>query len=579
MNNKELFINGYLDRLSKQYKQSKDEAFELFSIAAFLDKPFQEIFDNIQVIGYNDGGFDGIWLQDQGDYYVMHVFQCKNKPALSANEVNKFRNDFKDIFTDGNKIGKQNIEDLKRWIDEYKQISNQGIIIDSKLYFVFNGLKQDENYSSNKNIFDTYNDPDNDFYIIDNDDLYGKITNIARQKRKLVNFTFHPEESNISALDKQGLYTYAIQDIRSANFRIRAIEICYLMDEERKINGSIDSLFEENIRSYLGVKVRANKRMNETLNKRDDSVYFSFLNNGITLICEELKIPKQPQNDSYVLPVKNPQIVNGLQTSWVLYDNYKKNIDVLKDVFVNIRVYETKDKELIEKITDATNTQTPINYRDKISTKNFNILTKEVFSNSGICYITKRGEIFSRDKGNYLEEVNSETVIKFWYATFHEEPHTAKNSIANVLQTIFDASTVEQHPLEKLFDGNNNSAIYKQLLSAYYIYRYVQQHKKINLEKNEFLVYADELISYGIYKYIGTQLEKYSDTEILNKAYLDTLETINTIVENDKAAHKVAGKTFSFNAYFKKSKSKIDFNSVKGIMESDTLFEDIKNIR
>ena len=53
MSNKDLFINGYLDRISSQFRQNTDEtknrnlAFEIFSIAAILDKPFQEVFDNI----------------------------------------------------------------------------------------------------------------------------------------------------------------------------------------------------------------------------------------------------------------------------------------------------------------------------------------------------------------------------------------------------------------------------------------------------------------------------------------------------------------------------------------------------
>ena len=273
MNNRELFINGYLDRVSAQFHQSanldenRNLAFEIFSIAAILDKPFQEVYDNILVKGNQDGGFDGIWFQDQGEYYVMHVFQSKNKKNLAANEVDKFRGDFRDIFIYGNKVGKRNLENLKRWIDEYKQISEQGIIIESKLYFVYNGLNDDPAYASNKPIYETYNDPDNSFKIIDANDLYDKVANFARQKRNEIRFVFHPEKSNISALDSQGLYTYAVQDIRAANFRITASELCELMTYEKKINGTIASLFEENIRSYLGVKVRANKRMNETLNK------------------------------------------------------------------------------------------------------------------------------------------------------------------------------------------------------------------------------------------------------------------------------------------------------------------------
>lgn len=585
MNNRELFINGYIERISAQFPQSQDPvenknlAFEIFSIAAILDKPFQDVYDNILVKGKKDGGFDGIWFQDQGEYFVMHVFQCKNKKSLVPNEVDKFRGDFRDIFIYSNKVGKQHIEDLQRWIDEYKQISEQGIIIESKLYFLYNGLNDDAEYANNQVTFRTYNQPELGFKIIDSNELYDNVANFTRQKREEIKFTFHPEKSNISALDSQGLYTYAIQDIRAANFRITATELCELMNHEKKINGSISTLFEENIRSYLGVKVRANKRMNETLNTREEAVYFPFLNNGITIICEELSLPKQPQNDTYLLPVRNPQIVNGLQTSWVLYTNYQRDPALLRDIYVNVRVYESRDKKLIDKITDATNTQTPINYRDKISNRDFNTYTKEVFNNAGINYITKRGENFSKDSLQFKEAVESETVIKFWFASFFEEPQTAKNSIASVLQKIFDASTYDHHPLEKLFDGNKDSAIYQQLLTAYRIYKYVQNRKQSLIAQNEVLSYADELMCYGIYKYIGTDLTRFKDETKLLEAYNDTLATINLIVKNDKQAHESHGKTFSYNAYFKKPKSKIDFDKIKNIIESDTLFEDVKGIR
>ncbi len=586
MNNKELFINGYLDRLSEQFKQSPDPvknrnlAFEIFSIAAILDKPFQEVFDTIIIKGDKDGGFDGIWFQDQGEYFDMHVFQCKNKKGLEANQIDKFRIDFRDIFVHANKVGKANIGDLQPWIDEYRQISEQGIVIEAKLYFAFSGLIDDPQYGNNKNIFETYNDPDKNFTIIDSNDVYQKVANLAKQKRNEVKFTFHPEKSNISALDSQGLYTYAIQDIRAANFRLQATEICQLMVNEIALNGSIDLLFEENIRSYLGIKVRANKRMNETLNTREDAIYFPFLNNGITIICEEFTLPKQPQNDTYLLPVKNPQIVNGLQTSWVLYQNFKRDPALLKDIYVNVRVYETKqDKEIIAKITDATNTQTPINYRDKISNKEFNSLTKTIFQNAGINYITKRGETFSKEAFAYKESIESETVLKFWFATFFEEPETAKNSIAVVLQKIFDATTFEKHPLEKLFDGHTDSPIYIQLLVSYFIYRFVQLKKRTELHNHEVLAYADEIMCYGIYKYIGTNLDLYKQNAQLEEAYADSLNVLERIVANEKEAHMNAGKTFSFNAYFKKPKCKVDFNAQKGIMENDTLVEELKSIR
>ena len=42
MDNKQLFIDGYLNRISEQFKVDKDISFEIFSIAAITERPFQE---------------------------------------------------------------------------------------------------------------------------------------------------------------------------------------------------------------------------------------------------------------------------------------------------------------------------------------------------------------------------------------------------------------------------------------------------------------------------------------------------------------------------------------------------------
>lgn len=600
MNNKDLFINGFLERIGKEFPQDKDPkrnldlAFEIFGISSVLDKPFQEVFDRIIIkdkdsnrSGKMDGGIDGIWFNDLGDYYEMYVFQCKNSHSLKDNELDKFRNDVKDIFVDGNKVGKTKISDLAPFIDEYKNISLNGKVIDIKLFFVFNGNLIDPKYSNNEHIYNAYNNPDKYFFIYDSNWIYEKISLIARNHRNKVEFTFHPENSNFSLLDNQALYTFSIGNTRAANFRILATEICELIEKEISINGSFDLLFEENIRQFLGTsKFKANREMNKTLNS-EDAVLFPFLNNGITIITEQIVVPKSAQDGKYYLPVVNPQIVNGLQTSRVLYDIYKNNRDKLKGVFVNVRVYESKEPSLIEKITDATNTQTPITNKDKISNKDFNSLTKEVFKNHGIDYVTKRGEGFSSRNSNFHNQVDSETVLKFWYSTFYEEPEVAKNSIARVLQEIYDASSSENHPLKFLFDGSADSSIYMQLLTSYKIYQFVKNTKKENIngttitysQKYEHLLYSDEMMCYGIYKYIGKDLKQYDIELQLINAYIDTVEVIESEVKKNKKELTNIDKTFSYNGYFKKPRCRYDFNIAKGIIEEDNLLERLKSVK
>jgi hypothetical protein len=600
MNNKDLFIQGYLERISKEFPQDLDSktninlAFEIFSIAAVLDKPFQDIFDNVIIknrrsnkSGSKDGGVDGIWFNDLGDYFEMHVFQCKNTPTLKDNDIDKFRNDVRDVFVDGNKVGKTNIEDLEPFIDQYRSITYSGKLIETKLFFLFNGNAIDQQYANNEKIVNKWSESKSELRIYDSNWLFEKISSIAKNYRKKVGFTFHPQNSNFTILDNQALYTYSIGNTRAANFRIPATEICELIENEIAINGSFDLLFEENIRQYLGTnKFRANREMNNTLSS-EDAVLFPFLNNGITIICDEITVPKSPQDGQYLLPVINPRIVNGLQTSRVLYDIFKQSKERLKGVYVNLRVYETKDPNLIDKITDATNTQTPISNKDKISNKDFNSLTKEVFRNEGIAYITKRGEGFKSDFQTYHNQIESEIVLKFWYATFYEQPEVAKNSIAKVLQEIYDASSSENHPLKELFSGSKDSAIYNQLLIVYRIYNFIKKQKKATFlgenvlysQKFEHLLYSDELMSYGIYKSVGSTLDDYKTDSKLTNAYHNTAIIIEKVVNESKEELAKIDKTFSFNGYFKKSKCRYDFNKAMNIIESDNLLEEIINLR
>lgn len=68
------------------------------------------------------------------------------------------------------------------------------------------------------------------------------------------------------------------------------------------------------------------------------------------------------------------------KTTNVIYDIYKRDASKLEGVYVMIRLYETADTELIDKITNATNTQSPISFRDKISTKILTTIQKNSLS-------------------------------------------------------------------------------------------------------------------------------------------------------------------------------------------------------
>jgi hypothetical protein len=52
MNNKQLFISTYLHNIAENFNINKDQAFEIFSMAAILDKTFDEIYDGVIIKNY-----------------------------------------------------------------------------------------------------------------------------------------------------------------------------------------------------------------------------------------------------------------------------------------------------------------------------------------------------------------------------------------------------------------------------------------------------------------------------------------------------------------------------------------------
>ena len=65
--NRDLFINGFIDRIGKRFGLSADLAFEISTSAAVLDQAFGEVMDNVFCLdnrsGSHDGGMDGVFIE------------------------------------------------------------------------------------------------------------------------------------------------------------------------------------------------------------------------------------------------------------------------------------------------------------------------------------------------------------------------------------------------------------------------------------------------------------------------------------------------------------------------------------
>lgn len=117
-------------------------------------------------------------------------------------------------------------------------------------------------------------------------------------------------------------------------------------------------VFEENVRAFLGMDNPVNQSISATLSSGSAS-RFPVLNNGITIVSPDVKL------QGNTLHLSNFQIVNGCQTSNVLFENREN----LNDIMVNIKVVETQNEDVFSELVRATNSQSKVEDTQFLSLK------------------------------------------------------------------------------------------------------------------------------------------------------------------------------------------------------------------
>jgi hypothetical protein len=123
-------------------------------------------------------------------------------------------------------------------------------------------------------------------------------------------------------------------------------------------NGKMDSrIFDENVRDFVGEN-DVNKDMRETLMDPCSRSTFAYRNNGVTIVAEKVIAPRNHCR------LENYQIVNGCQTSNVIFQVFGSSADIPGDVLVPIRVIGTRSDAILDLIVMSTNSQTAIDRKD-----------------------------------------------------------------------------------------------------------------------------------------------------------------------------------------------------------------------
>lgn len=167
-------------------------------------------------------------------------------------------------------------------------------------------------------------------------------------------------------------------------------------------------LLEQNVRTFLQFKGNTNKKMQITI-KEEPERFFAY-NNGLTCTASSIEVEKQ-DNVLKIVRLNGLQIVNGGQTTSVIYNCYKNKVDI-SNIFVQMKLSvvskEDEYADFVGKVARYANSQNPVKESDFFSNspfhKTFKELSERIWAPMSGGQQIKNKWYYERTRGQYLNE-------------------------------------------------------------------------------------------------------------------------------------------------------------------------------
>jgi len=240
-----------------------------------------------------------------------------------------------------------------------------------------------------------------------------------------------------------------------------------------------DRLLERNIRRYLGLSGnRVNEAIQQTLSDADQRGNFYFYNNGVTIICSKFRT-NQLQREDLQVRLDGIQIVNGGQTSKTV-QQVVKDCPEAASAQILVRIYELPedDAALVLNITQATNSQNPVDLRDLRSNDERQKRLGQAIAELGYVYRRQRG-----DQPTSPRDITSATLAEAVLAVWRDRPHQARFNAGDHFGALYD----------KIFTKDLNGA---QAVIAVLLLRFAEnKRKRPPADAPDFLPYASRHVA------------------------------------------------------------------------------------
>jgi hypothetical protein len=423
----------------------------------------------IWLTGGQDKQIDTISIVQDDEEALIYIINGKNTDSFSSNALIQMRNGLDWIFnkpkadvqTLTNSKFKDRINDLRSVLNGLGY-SNVSI----NVAFVCNGLSSeisDEFKQEQKHILDQYdNSTFGSFTFLPwgADELINRINSLEKRNKKIdANVSIRYDANNPS------LIKYHAEGLKGLVCSTSAKEIAKIV-----LSDSTGSVFDSNIRRFLGTRGAVNSDIMRTCGDTSISHQFWFLNNGITIVCDSFDPVTDPDNAH--VKIKNMQIVNGCQTATTLA-LAEKSGKLAPDTRVMLRIYETGDAQLVDRIVLTTNNQNKISSRDLRSNDKIQIDMQEAFSKYGLFYERKVNQFVA---GTPIDRiVVNEVVAQSYLGIVLKKPADARRRKYKVWGELY----------EKIFSG--------QIVEPYVIAVLLHRDVTLWLLKTGFTDHSDDL--------------------------------------------------------------------------------------
>lgn len=274
------------------------------------------------------------------------------------------------------------------------------------------------------------------------------------------------------------------------------------------------SLFNDNVRDYLGNQGTINKEIEDTVLSSPEM--FLLCNNGITIVCAGFE-----QIRDKLVKIENPQIVNGCQTSSTIFElRDHPNVGKLQ---LLVRVICTENHAVSNRIVRGTNRQNQVLEEAFEATLPFHQETLEPFfaayESKVRLYYERRARQYNNDpliKKTHI--VNLRILTQTFVGMFFDAPHESHRHEAKLLEKYAGESGTR-----RIFREDHSPEPYYLCGLTWYMFeRYLRE----DLIDKKYRTYKTHLLL--IFRYsVGQSLPKLLKSKALDSYCRKILEILD----------------------------------------------------